>query len=1011
MIYGKLTAKSAVFLLAASLATALNSHANAATTLVVDSVEPSTASLVTGHIVDGGSYTRVFDPDASKPGDDRGQTFTTRDIPGDIAVWLVDEITVVADDPRDLSGFPNTTLTLWVFRWNAASATDMSLWEGGDGVNDLEGPFDGTGITSFQIDGDVTPAAITIAAGDFLHFRFLTPLRLLENAPYGFLLSFDDGDVTGMDLQLQQSRDTVAPTGEPYPDGSVLAPQSNTHINASQYNDDLRFYLSGAPSTDPDSDGDGLTDAWEIEHFGDLSRDGSGDFDGDGLTDGDEFLADTEPANPDTDGDLLRDGVETGTGVYVDPSDTGTDPRKADTDDDGTPDHLEAARGLDPNNPAERLERPNIIFILTDDLGWGDLGSFFQNNVAGPKKHATPRLDSMAAAGLQFRNHYCPAPVCAPSRGSLLGGVHQGHSNVRNNSFDKAIEGNHTLATVLKTAGYSTALIGKYGLQGDGSTPDQWPAYPTKRGFDTFFGYVRHGDGHTHYPAHVTDSRGTKELYDQDRMIRDDLTKCYTADLFTARAKKRIVDETSSNPQRPFFLLLAFDTPHAALQLPTQAYPAGGGLTGGIQWLGTPGAMINTASGTIDSYRHSDYTGLGWTDVEERFATSVRRIDDCVGDVLKTLDDLGLSTNTLVVFSSDNGPHKESYLSQAYAPTSFDSFGPFDGIKRDTWEGGIRMPTLVRWTGMAPKGGVIRTPSQFQDWMPTFCELAGYPSPSRTDGVSLVPTITGVGQQKQGLVYVEYYNNSKTPTYTEFDPSHRDRRRNQMQVILMEGYKGVRYNIQSHSDDFEIYEVEGDPGETVNLSGTTPFFDGLQQRMKDRVLRVRKIDPDYSRPFESALVSSSTVTVAPGVSCAAYEGLWPWLPEFRDFAPVRRGRINDLKLSLLTRSDNAGLLFNGHVNIPANGEWNFHLQSDSGASLRIHESQVIDDDFTHTGTEASGMVRLEAGWHPFRLYYHTDDVSTPSLSLQWSGPGVAKAPVPTSAFGMPTEPGPFWLIH
>ena len=164
--------------------------------------------------------------------------------------------------------------------------------------------------------------------------------------------------------------------------------------------------------------------------------------------------------------------------------------------------------------------RPNIIFILTDDLGYGDIGVFFQNQrqEKNGTKGYTPNIDKMAGEGIQLRGQYCPAPVCAPSRASLLTGVHQGHSNVRDNQFDKALEDNHTLATVLKGAGYSTAVIGKWGLQGSPAgtegddveasesrsnvpqSPQTWPAYPTKRGFDYFFGYVRHTDGHEHYP-------------------------------------------------------------------------------------------------------------------------------------------------------------------------------------------------------------------------------------------------------------------------------------------------------------------------------------------------------------------------------------------------------------------------------------------------------------------------------------------------------------------------------
>lgn len=201
--------------------------------------------------------------------------------------------------------------------------------------------------------------------------------------------------------------------------------------------------------------------------------------------------------------------------------------------------------------------RPNIIFILTDDLGYGDFGVFFQNarqtaNVRSEPWHFTPQLDAMAAQGLQMPHHYCAAPVCAPSRASLLTGVHQGHANVRDNQFDKALENSHTLATMLRGAGYATACIGKWGLQGSGSSPATWPAYPLNRGFDFYYGYVRHGDGHEHYPKEGTYG-GAKQMWDNLTEVSADLDKCYTTYLFTARTKKWIVDQRAANPAQLFF--------------------------------------------------------------------------------------------------------------------------------------------------------------------------------------------------------------------------------------------------------------------------------------------------------------------------------------------------------------------------------------------------------------------------------------------------------------------------
>ncbi len=318
--------------------------------------------------------------------------------------------------------------------------------------------------------------------------------------------------------------------------------------------------------------------------------------------------------------------------------------------------------------PLSAAEKPNIIFILTDDLGWGDYGVFFQNlrKENGDRSepwHMTPQLDRMAAEGMQFPHHYCPAPVCAPSRASLLLGVHQGHSSIRDNQFDKALPENHTLGTVLQGAGYSTAAIGKWGLQGEGESPPEWAGYPTKHGFDFYHGYVRHVDGHRHYPK-----EDGKQVWENDKEISAGLDVCYTTDLFTARAKQWIIDQKKAAPEKPFFLYLAYDTPHAITQLPAAPYPAGGGLKGGIQWTGENGKMINTADGEPDSYRLPEYASatwdhdddaatpeVAWPDVYQRYATSVHRIDACVGDLIQTLKDLNIDDNTLVVLPRTTG--------------------------------------------------------------------------------------------------------------------------------------------------------------------------------------------------------------------------------------------------------------------------------------------------------------------------------------------------------------------
>lgn len=774
-----------------------------------------------------------------------------------------------------------------------------------------------------------------------------------------------------------------------------------------------------------DSDNDQMDDNWETLNFGNLDRDGTADLDGDGLNDLDEYLNGTFPQNGDSDDDLLSDGLEVNT--YQ------TDPLDSDSDDDSNPDGFEISKGTDPKDAASKTNRPNILFIFADDLGYGDLGVLFQNAKSG-KKHKTPFFDQMAADGLILDRHYCPAPVCAPSRGSLLTGMHQGHANIRDNQFDKALENNHNLANVLKQAGYSTNIIGKWGLQGNGGSPTDWPAYPTKRGFDYFFGYVRHVDGHTHYPDHVTASRGLKELYDQDQMIRDDLDKCFTPDLFTARAKKLIIDEVNDGDEQPFFLYLAYDTPHAALQLPTIAYPgwnssddddrSGMGVTGGVQWLGTPGAMINTATGTIDSYRHPDYTtgvGNSWTDVEERFATLVRRMDDNIGDLRQTLEDLGIADNTLIVFTSDNGPHQEDYLSNAqtndnsnYAPTSFDSYGPFEGTKRDCWEGGIREPSLVCWPNTIPSGTVTTQHSQFHDWLPTFCEVAGVEIPARTDGVSLLPTLTdpanpAANGQETPTTYIEYSTGGSTANYGDFS-NHGGKTRTQAQVIFIDDYKGIRNNPANANVDFAIYDTIADPDEGNNLAGTSTYFNTLQQRMKDRVLQIRQPDSSAPRSYDSAPVPVplDLPLMVQGLNYQTYSGLWPWVPDFTQLAPTASGEFAaGIDLSVLPDTANDdGLLITGYLNVPATGTWTFSLTSDSGAFLRIHEMMVVDDDYNHDGSKKTGTALLQSGLHPFRIYYKNSNSSPPALDFTWSGPGQAEETVPASAFFTEGTPGP-----
>lgn len=663
-----------------------------------------------------------------------------------------------------------------------------------------------------------------------------------------------------------------------------------------------------------------------------------------------------------------------------------------------------------PQSPEINKDSPNIIFILTDDLGYGDLGVIFQNqrDEGGMPALKTPHLDMMAEEGMLLTRHYVGAPVCAPSRASLLQGVHQGHADVRDNQFDKALPNNHNLATVLKEAGYSTGIVGKWGLQGDdrwNENGSEWPAYPTKRGFDYFFGYVRHRDGHNHYPAHEVRERPKVELYAGNEEISDQLWGVYTTDLFTAVAKQWIMEQDrGENADQPFFLYLAYDTPHAGLEVASTPYPEGGGLDGGAQLIGEEGNYINTVGDSIDTYIHPEYAERDWPDTQKRFASMVRRIDNGVGDLMQLLQNLGIDENTLVVFTSDNGPHKESYGYGDYDPTFFDSFGPLDGIKRDTWEGGIRVPTIARWPGQIPAGTTRDAPSGFHDWLPTLADLAGLPAPARTDGVSLVPLLSGEDTPNESEVYIEYSQGGQTPDYEEFDASHQGQRRGQMQVLYLDGYKGVRYDIQSADDNFRIYDTREDPGETKDLAGSTDKFKKLQERMKDRVLQLRRPDTSAVRPYDESPVPAIEAPgeLSSGLRYRVFETPTPWTPDVATLGSETesgKGITERLDLDVRTRDEDIVIEYSGLLEVPETGLYTFSLQTDWGALLRIHDATVIDADRGYSpGTKVSEEIRLEKGYHPVRLTYARSGEGMPALQVQWSGPGFARASIAAEQF-------------
>jgi arylsulfatase A-like enzyme len=635
---------------------------------------------------------------------------------------------------------------------------------------------------------------------------------------------------------------------------------------------------------------------------------------------------------------------------------------------------------------------PNIICILLDDLGYGDLGNFWQNQITGSKKMATPYLDKMANEGAMMTNHYAAAPVCAPSRASFLEGLTQGHSSIRNNQFDKALKNALTLPEMLRKSGYRTMHVGKNGTAGGRSS--DLPAHPLKRGFDQFYGYLFHSQGHHHYPQNGTTSKNSY-FTDGYTSILEGTDLTYTTDVFTAKSKEWIITHESIRPEQPFFLYLAYDVPHNIMEVPTQAYPSGRGVEGGLQWTSnnseTP--WVNTASGTRDSFIHPDYETQNWTTAEKKYATMIRRVDNAVEDIIQTLKDLNIDDETLIVFTSDNGPSKEGQT-----PTSFQSYANLNGIKRDMWEGGIKMPTICRFPEVIPAGSEITFPSGQWDWLATFAELANVEIPAYTDGVSLLPSMKqdNVNQKDKGYLYHEYYNNGTTPNYDDFDFSKQGRSRNQMQVIRIGDFKGVRYNIQNHTDSFEIYNVVNDPRESINLAATMPE---LHQKMLDKVLQVRKADNSAKRSYDDELIPAiENVQGSNGLYRKVYQGSREWVPDFRYITPLSESNFSGIYFNIDGNNTGFGVSFTGFLDVPVDGVYTFYLESAAKCHVMLHDIHLLDNDFEFSTDEQLAKFNLKAGKHPIRIFYQQNEILTPMVSLKLEGPQMSKTTIPNSMF-------------
>ncbi|MEM9161081.1 MAG: arylsulfatase [Verrucomicrobiota bacterium] len=414
--------------------------------------------------------------------------------------------------------------------------------------------------------------------------------------------------------------------------------------------------------------------------------------------------------------------------------------------------------------------KPNIVYILADDLGYGDVSSY------GQSRFETPHIDRLAREGMRFTQHYSGSTVCAPARCTLMTGLHTGNAPIRGNG-EVQPEGQQpmpadtfTIAKYLKKAGYATGVFGKWGLGYPGSSSE-----PLKMGFDRFYGYNCQRIAHSYYPAFLWNDDKREFLWGN--------VASHTRDYAPYFIHEQAIEFIRENKDQPFFLYYAAIQPHADMIAPEDYMDK------------FRGKYLPESENKGGSY-------IPQPEGHAAFAAMVNVLDDHVGGVLEELDRLGLRENTLVIFASDNGPHTVG----GHNPDYFDSNGIYRGYKRDLYEGGIRVPMIASWPGTVESGAVTDHVSAFWDILPTAAELVGEPLEAEVDGVSMAPTLTGKGTQK-GRDYL----------YWEF-PSRGGR------IALRQGnWKAVRYNVSKNPDaPVQLFDLSKDPSEENNVAGKHP---------------------------------------------------------------------------------------------------------------------------------------------------------------------------------------------
>ena len=449
-------------------------------------------------------------------------------------------------------------------------------------------------------------------------------------------------------------------------------------------------------------------------------------------------------------------------------------------------------------------ERMNVIYILADDLGYGDLGC------TGSTKICTPHLDQMCREGMLFTQHYAGCAVSAPSRSSLMTGLHTGHTPIRGNremegeGQEPLPAGIWTMSEMFRRAGYATGAFGKWGLGYPRSEGD-----PLNQGFDRFVGYNCQRQAHRYYPDYLWKDCERLELPEN----RDGACRTYAPDLIQAEALEFIRE----NKDRPFFLYLPVIQPHAELLVPDDE------LLASYRGRFRERPFINPEGNYGTGMDIRAYCSQ--VEPYATYAAMVSRIDRYVGEMLALLKELGIDQKTVVCFSSDNGPHKEGEANPSY----FQSSGPFRGIKRDLYEGGIHVPLIVRAPGLVKPGSVSDHVCAFWDMLPTCAQLAGaeIPDSISCDGISLLPTLSGnVVQPSHEYLYWEFHE------------------RGGSQAVRMENWKGVRCQLRKYGTEapVELYDLHSDPKEEHDLAESYPE---IVARMKAIMTEARTDSPIF----------------------------------------------------------------------------------------------------------------------------------------------------------------------